>query len=162
MPSTARMYSGHAGHQPALMTSTIEEYASYSGEQWNSSRSTVVVLPSQSCTFSQRQGLVRVALDGEDTSQSAQQITRAGDEPGEIPLGRVGTYLWTRGGSTLIFEAGVPDESGVIWRMGRDGTEASPITAGRHPQPLVDGRVAFLDSKGQPTAITISEPEVAP
>jgi Tol biopolymer transport system component len=107
-------------------------------------------------------GLMRLDLDRDDgtsASSPARQVTRAGNDPGEIPLGRVGTYLWRRSGAQLVFESGLPDGSGEIWAMAADGRGAARIAAGRKPQAAGDAGVVFLNGKGVPETVV---PEVRP
>lgn len=96
-----------------------------------------------------RSGLMRLTLDrdnGTSASVPAEQLTQGGAEAGQVPLGRVGTYLFADSGRTLLFEAGVSGEPGAgeIWAMSPDGTTPRPLLRGRKPQLLSDGSVAVL------------------
>ncbi len=107
-----------------------------------------------------RGGLMRLDLDrdgGTSATAPATPLTRAGNDAGETPLGRVGTYVWRRSGTQLAFEAGRPDGSGEIWAMSADGRGAVRIAAGRKPQATGDAGVVFLDEKGVPQTVV---PEV--
>ncbi len=107
-------------------------------------------------------GLMRMELDLDDrtsASTPALQLTQAGEDIGETPLGRVGTYVWTRDNNQLVFEAGRPDGSGVIWAMAANGQAAVAVAAGRTPQRLSDREVIFQDGLG---AIQVATPEVQP
>lgn len=109
-----------------------------------------------------RGGLMRMNLDLDghtSASAPAVQLTTAGEDQGETPLGRVTTYLWNRASSQLVFEAGRPDGSGVIWAMTADGKTAAPVAPGRKPQRLSDGQIIFQDSAG---ALRMATPEVHP
>lgn len=109
-----------------------------------------------------RGGLMRMDLDlddGTSASAPAVQLTQAGEDPGETPLGRVGTYVWTHGDNQLVFEAGVPDGSGIIWTMAANGHAAGPVAPGRKPQRLSDTQVIFQDNHG---ALQIEAQEVKP
>ncbi len=90
---------------------------------------------------------MRLQLDldnGTSASAAAVQITTAGEDDGKVPLGRVGTYLFVKGTASLVFEAGLPDGSGEIWSMNKDGGGASFVAKGRKPQELADGSLAIL------------------
>lgn len=105
-------------------------------------------------------GLMRMDLDLDDnTSASAPavQLTKAGNDPGETPLGRVTTYVWTPGGRDLVFEAGRPDGSGEIWTVKPDGTSSEFRAAGRKPQLVGNQSVVFMGANGAPEII---QPEV--
>ena len=104
-----------------------------------------------------RGGLMRLDLDrdgGTSASAPARQLTTAGNDAGETPVGRVGTYVWQSGGARLAFEAGRPDGSGEIWAVGADGAGAARLAAGRKPQPAGDSAVVFLNDKGVPETIS--------
>lgn len=103
-------------------------------------------------------GLMCLTLDkdgGTSSSERARQLTRAGEEEGEVPLGRVGTYKWANSGRDLVFEAGVPDESGVIWTMSRSGTDAKSLAPGRAPQMLDTSTLAILAPNGEPIVLKL-------
>jgi hypothetical protein len=105
-------------------------------------------------------GLMRLDLDrdnGTSASMPAVQLTLAGNDPGETPLGRVTTYLWRNAGEQLVFEAGRPDGSGEIWAMNDEGTSSTRMAAGRKPQALDDRSVVFMGSNGTPQVVV---PEV--
>jgi Tol biopolymer transport system component len=90
-------------------------------------------------------GLMRLVLDRDSetsSSSSPVQLTQAGDDPGETPLGRVGTYTFA--GGSLVFERGLADGSGEIWSMRLDGTHASFVAKGRKPQKMRDGSIATI------------------
>jgi hypothetical protein len=104
-------------------------------------------------------GLMKLTLDLDDaTSASASpvQLTHAGNDAGEVPLGRVGTYLRADGGRQLVFEAGVPDGSGEIWAMSSDGSSAQHLASGRHPQSIGEGRFGYVDSVGKPQVLQVT------
>lgn len=105
-------------------------------------------------------GLMKMELDQENgTSASTPpvQLTQAGNDPGETPLGRVTTYLWRNNANQLVFEAGRPDGSGEIWSMADDGTSSTFIAPGRKPQPLDDRAVVFMGTNG---TLEVVAPEV--
>jgi hypothetical protein len=105
-------------------------------------------------------GLMRLTLDRDDgTSATALplQITQVGADDGKIPLGRVGTYVFSNTGQSLLFEAGKPDGSGEIWSMSPAGHSARFITEGRKPQLLHDGTIAVLTPQKQVRVLTAKE-----
>jgi len=107
-------------------------------------------------------GLMRLDLDrdnGTSASAPAVKLTNAGNDPGETPLGRVGTYLWRESGTRLVFESGLPDGSGEIWTMSAQGKEPVKIGSGRKPQALNDTEIMFMNNSGQPETIN---PQVQP
>ncbi|MBX7247093.1 MAG: hypothetical protein K1X53_16465 [Candidatus Sumerlaeaceae bacterium] len=101
-----------------------------------------------------RGGLMRLPL-GQPGAKPT-QITEAGQGPGQAPVARVGTYVWQRGGTELIYETGVPDGSGEIWTIGSAGGPARKLSAGRHPQRLTDTAVAFSDNEGKPVKLDLN------
>jgi hypothetical protein len=108
-----------------------------------------------------RGGLMRLDLDrdnGTSASAPAVQLTQAGNDAGETPLGRVTTYLWANAGSRLVFEAGRPDGSGEIWSTNDNGTSSTRLAAGRKPQAIDDTTIVFMGSSGTPQVI---RPEAA-
>jgi len=107
-------------------------------------------------------GLMRLDLDRDNaTSASAPAIklTNAGNDPGEIPLGRVGTYLWRQSGTQLVFESGLPDGSGEIWTMTAQGQASVKLGSGRKPQALNENEIMFMNNSGHPETIN---PQVRP
>jgi hypothetical protein len=103
-------------------------------------------------------GLMRLTLDAEGgtTATAAPvKLTVAGNDPGETPLGRVGTYAWTPDRGRMIFEAGRPDGSGEIWTMAADGSSARMAAAGRFPQVTGGGRIAYQKPDGQPALLEV-------
>lgn len=107
-------------------------------------------------------GLMRLDLDKDDgtsASAAAVQLTNAGNDPGETPLGRVTTYIWRDAGQRLVFESGLPDGSGEIWTMSAAGELSVRLAAGRKPQPLGDSDVVFMTTDGTIETVT---PEVQP
>lgn len=111
-----------------------------------------------------RGGLMRLALnrdDGTSSSASAAQVTRVGNDDGEVPVGRVGTYLFAGPDKkTLVFEAGVPgteSKAGEIWAMAPDGTSPTKLKRGRRPQRLPDGAVVILTPESEVRIISPAE-----
>ncbi|MCX7718898.1 MAG: hypothetical protein N2111_10930 [Candidatus Sumerlaeaceae bacterium] len=103
-------------------------------------------------------GLMRLILDadgGTTATGAPVKLTVAGNDPGETPLGRVGTYMWTPDRARLVFEAGRPDGSGEIWTMAGDGSSARMMAAGRFPQVTVGGRIAYQKQDGQPALLEV-------
>ncbi|MFH0794692.1 MAG: hypothetical protein V2A74_11735, partial [bacterium] len=106
-------------------------------------------------------GLMRLGLGddgGPPTSGASRQLTHAGADVGQVPLGRVGTYLWLDDRSGMIFEAGLPDGSGEIWFMSQDGRQSRRMGEGRYPQRLAGGRIAYLAPDGTPSVLAVSAP----
>lgn len=96
-------------------------------------------------------GLMRLDLDEDDpttATAAAVKLTRAGNDAGEIPLGRVGTHLWDTGAKQLVFESGLPDGSGEIWVMQADGMQPRKLGAGRKPQRGGNGSVIYMATDG--------------
>ncbi|GIX44734.1 MAG: hypothetical protein D6691_10460 [Candidatus Hydrogenedentota bacterium] len=101
-------------------------------------------------------GLFGLQLNAPEPA-SPVQLTQVGEGEGGVPIGRVGTYRWLKGGQILVFEAGKPDGSGVIWQMSSNGTRAAPLSVGRFPQPLDEARVAVLGADQTPMILSIRE-----
>lgn len=101
-------------------------------------------------------GLFRLQLNAPEPA-SPVRLTQVGEGEGGVPLGRVGTYRWLKGGQILVFEAGKPDGSGVIWQMSSNGTRAAPLSVGRFPQPLDEARIAVLGADQTPRILSIRE-----
>jgi len=101
-------------------------------------------------------GLMRLDLDLDDhtsASAAAVQLTQAGNDAGETPLGRVTTYRWRGGTEGLVFEAGLPDGSGEVWSMTSSGKAPARLAAGRNPQMLDNETVVFMGADGTPQII---------
>src|SRR5690606_10286581 len=96
-------------------------------------------------------GLMRLDLDrdnGTSATAPAVRLTTAGDEPGEIPLGRVTTYLWDETAQQLVFESGLPDGSGEIWTMTHTGQAPRKLGNGRKPQHAGNKTILYLETGG--------------
>lgn len=105
-------------------------------------------------------GLMRMTLDpaaGIRAAGPPQRLTSPGHRAGQVPLGRVGTYVWADDGETLFFEAGVMDGSGEIWVHHLPSGNARKLANGRWPQKLPSGRLAYLQTSGFPAALTIAD-----
>lgn len=112
-------------------------------------------------TTENRGGLMKLTLDRDNHTSASAPAVQLTSVPG-TPLGRVGTYVWTQGGTQLVFEAGMPDGSGVLWKMHADGTQPEQIGPGRRPQLITGGRVAYIQPNGVPAVLDAAlKPEVA-
>jgi len=101
---------------------------------------------------------MRLTLDadgGTSATTPPMKLTVAGNDAGETPLGRVGSYCWTPGLGRLVFEAGRPDGSGEIWTMAADGSMAQMVAPGRFPQLTRGGRLAYQKPDGQPAVLEV-------
>jgi hypothetical protein len=103
-------------------------------------------------------GLMRLTLDadgGTTATAPPTKLTVAGNDAGETPLGRVGSYCWMADLGHLAFEAGRPDGSGEIWTMAADGSMARMVAPGRFPQVTRGGRLAYQKPDGQPAMLEV-------